>query len=128
MFEYHDHPGDDHDDVAPPETDAPADRGADAFTEHELPPLGDLPAHADTAPELLFPGDDATADAGLPGEADPAAPFPDDATFTQWLAGHEDGAADAPAELLPAAPEDGGALPSSGELVDWTLRKLGEDG
>ncbi len=128
MFEHHDDPGDDHDDVTPPETDAPADRGADAFSEHDLPPLGDLPAHADTAPELLFPGDDASADATVPAEADPAAPFPDDATFTRWLAGQEDSEADAPAGPLPMAPEDGGALPSSDELVDWTLRELGEDG
>lgn len=122
MFEYHDHPGDDHDDVAPT-TDEPADPGADAFTEQPLPPFGDLALDSDAAPELHFPGEDTA----LPFEADPAAPFPDDAEFTQWLAGHEAGGAGAPLEPLLAAPEDSETLPSSDEFVDWTLRKLGEE-
>lgn len=126
MFEYHDHPGDDHDHPAPPGTDAPDDPGADAFAEPPLPPLGDLTSSADTAAELHFPGDDAVADAVLP-DVDPAAPFPDDGHFTQWLGGGQDSAVDAPAEPLLAAPEDSDALPSSDELVDWTLRHLGDD-
>jgi len=122
MFEYHDHPSDDHDHVAP-DTDAPSDPGADASAEQPPAPLGALPAHGDTELELHFPGDDPAED--LPAEVDPAAPFPDDGSFTQWLAGHENSGADAPTEPLLTAPEDSDALPSSGELVDWTLHKLG---
>lgn len=127
MFEYHDHPGDDHDDVSPPDPDGPGDAGADAFTEPQLPPLGDLPAHADTAPELHFPGDEAPQDAAIAADADPAAPFPDDAGFNEWLAGHEASDVDAPPEPLLTAPEGGDALASSDELVDWTLRHLGDE-
>jgi hypothetical protein len=126
MFEHHDHPDDEHDHVPPPDTDPPHDPGADAFAEQHLPPLGDLPAHADAPPELHFPGDESAAD--VAADLDPAAPWPDDADFAQWLAGHEDTTgADGPPEQLPAAPEVSDALPSSDELVDWTLRRLGED-
>ena len=124
MFEYHDQPGDDHDHVAPPDTDAPDGPGADAFTEQHLPPLGDVPGHADTAPELHFPGDDVS----LAADLDHAAPFPDDGDFAQWMAGHEDSGADAASEPLLTAPEDSDALPSSDALVDWTLRHLEEEG
>lgn len=123
MFEYHDHPGDGHEDASAPATDALADPAADAFAEQQLSPLADLSAQADAAPELHFPGDDTA----LPADADPAAPFPDDAGFTEWLAGHEDSVVDAPAEPLLTAPQDSDELPSSDALVDWTLRKLGEE-
>jgi len=126
MCEYHDHPDDAHDHV-PPDTGAPDDPGADPFAEQQLLPLGDVPAHADAAPDLYFPGDAFGAD--VPADLDPAAPWPDDGDFTRWLADHEgtNGADGAPEPLL-AAPEDSDALPSSDELVDWTLRRLGEDG
>jgi hypothetical protein len=130
MTEPHDPPGDGHEhDVPPADGGLHDDGGHDAFTEHQPLPLDDLAAPADTPAELHFPGDEITAPATR-ADADPAAPWPDDADFTSWLhAGTESGpdGAQLPDQLF-AAPHDADALPSSDALVDWTLRELtGED-
>ena len=131
MIEYHDPSGDEQDDLLQPDTDLPGDR-ADALPEHAPPPLDDLgSAYADAASELHFPGDE-VAEPAAPADLDPAAPWPDDGEFATWLGVPDPaGAADAPApgdgvvERLRAAPE-GDALPPADELVDWTLRRLGD--
>lgn len=127
MTEYHDHPGDDQHDVPPPETDLPGDPG-DAFGEQHAPPPADLGAgHAPPAEELHFPGDEIAPPAPQ-ADLDPAAPWPDDGDFERWLAESHEDAGDEPSGELPAAPDSSETLGSSDELIDWTLRRLAEDG
>ncbi|HUR86403.1 MAG TPA: hypothetical protein VMY78_13760 [Solirubrobacteraceae bacterium] len=127
MTEYDPH-DDEHEDLTPP-VDVPDHADDPRFEPQHLPPLDDL-GHADATPppELHFPGDDLTA--GDPADLDPAAPWPDDDHFSQWLAGAEPGtdAGDpaADAELREQLAEQPQGLPSSDELVDWALRKLDE--
>jgi hypothetical protein len=132
MTEYvpDDHHGDGHEHDVTPHVDLP-DHPDDAFSEHHLPPLDDLPpAHAPVPDELHFPGDgdDAGHDPSAHADLDPSAPFSDDDGFSDWLGGPEhadDPSADAELrDQLAAPPDDASGLPSSDELVDWTLRNL----
>ena len=130
MTEYqHDDPDDGGADYAPPALDPP-DALDDHVPAHEHPPLDDLgSAGAPLPEELHFPGDEPQADAP-DADADPAAPWPDDARFEEWLEGHdastEPDAPPADRDLRDAlsAPADDAALPPSDALVDATLRRL----
>ena len=131
-YEPDDHHGDAHD--ATPHVDLPEHQPHDTFSEQHLPPLDDLgTAHAPLPDELHFPGDDAAHDVPPHADLDPAAPWPDDDRFAGWLADPQhaapgdDADAGAGGELRDqlAPPADAG-LPSSDELVDWTLRRLEE--
>jgi hypothetical protein len=119
----------DHEHDATPPVDLPDHHPDDTFSEPHLPPLDDLgSAHAPVPDELHFPGDDAAHDAPA-ADLDPAAPWPDDDRFSDWLAdsqhapGDDGSDADLRDQLAPPAAEPSG-LPSSDALVDWTLRRL----
>jgi hypothetical protein len=132
MTEYvpddHHHHDDAHD--ATPHVDLP-DHQPDAVpSDAHLPPLDDLgSAHAPLPDELHFPGDDAAHDAHASADLDPAAPWPDDQSFSDWLgdpqhAGGDDGSdTELRDQLAPPAEEPGG-LPSSDALVEGALRRL----
>ncbi len=130
MTEYDPH-HDEHDDLSQP-VDVPEHHAEDdRFDPPAMPPLDDLgPADATPPEELHFPGDDGGLDDPAAG-LDPSAPWPDDEHFAQWLAAPDpagdadDPAADAQLREQFAAPSE--QLPSSDDLVDWTLRRL-EDG
>jgi len=133
-YEPDDHHGDAHDAI--PHVDLPDHHPDDAFAEHRLPALDDLGGvHAPIPDELHFPGDDTAHDAPphAGDDADPAAPWPDDDRFTNWLGdpahAPQDDAPGADAELrdqLADPPGEPGGLPSPDALVDWTLRNLGD--
>ena len=131
MTEYvpDDHHGDGHDVV--PHVDLPDHHGDDTLADHHPPPLDDLPsAHLPLPDELHFPGDEPAHDSAAHADLDPAAPWPDDAGFDDWLGGHdaphdEGGDAELRDQLAAPAGEQEG-LPSSDALVDWALRRLGD--
>lgn len=120
--------GDEHE-LTPPD-DVPDPRHDPAFSEQHMPPLGDLRLDPDTMPgELHFPGEDATEEAPAT-DADPSAPWPDDAEFSQWLSAPELGGPDddptADVQLREglAAPDESSDLLSPHALVDWALRQI----
>lgn len=132
-FDPNGHNGEEHD-LTPP-ADLPEHHLDNRFAEPHTPPLDDLGPDSATLPDALhFPGDDMTVDepaADTTLDADPTAPYPDDAGFSAWLSGPDlpgtgdDPAADADLRDTLAPPsEDPGDLPASDSLVDWTLRRL----